>query len=164
MDWTSVVLRFAHVLSAVVWLGGVAYAVHFMQPGLRRLPPEAQDPAAVAIEARASRGLAVSAAFVFVTGGLLVIRTLGLDGLENLFRTDWGRSIFLGFLLAVAMFLVRWRMVTGSLTRLKALSEKGQATPDEASRLRQRARRGGVISFGLGTLALLEMVIAREFH
>lgn len=164
MDLLTVGLSFIHVSSAVIWVGSAGYVVQVLEPGLRRLAPEVRGPAMQALGPRHARIMMMSAILVFITGVLLVLRKLGLSGLDKLFTADWGRSIFLGSLFALAMFLVGLLIIGRSAARLEALAAKGTPpAPEEAMRLQQRMRLAAIIAFALGVLALLEMVIAAGF-
>lgn len=165
MDWIMTVLRFIHVLFAIVWVGGTAYMVLFLQPGLRRLSPETQRPVMLAVGPRAGVGLLASAFLVYLTGVVMVLRVLGIGGLGELFQTAWGRSIFLGFLMASAMFIVGFAYVIRTIFRLKAMAEAGTPpTPEQARRFQARMRYGAMVALAFGILAVLAMVSARGYR
>lgn len=164
MDWLTTGLSFFHVASAVIWLGSAGYVAQVLEPGLRLVAPGVRGPAMQAIGPRQARTMLISAILVFVTGVLLVLRHLGLSGLDKLFTADWGRSIILGFLFALGMFLVGLLVAARSVARLEAIAAGSTpSSPQEVARLGQRLRSSGIIAFALGMIALLEMVIAAGF-
>ncbi|MBI4201758.1 MAG: CopD family protein [Chloroflexi bacterium] len=165
MDWVTTALLYIHVATAVIWLGSAAFLSHVMMPSLRHFAPPLAGQVMVTVAPRANRVMLTSAIVVLLSGGLLVLRMLGIGGLEDLFKTDWGRSIFLGILLTLGMFLIGVFIQTPAIAHLQRLGQAGGPPPaEEAARLQRRLRSFGIIAVALGFLALLEMVIARGFH
>ncbi len=165
MDWYMTILRFIHVLFAIVWVGGTAFIVLFFQPGLRRLDPTVGAPVMLAIAPRATQGLLLSAGVVFLMGILMVFNVLGLDGLGKLFSTDWGRSILVGFLLATTMFGVGIVFVARNVFRMRDAARTGTAiAPAQAMQMQSQLRYGAMTALAFGILALGAMIAARNFN
>ena len=165
MDWYMTILRFIHVSFAMAWVGSTVFMVLFFQPGMRRVDPDVQRPAMLAIGPRVATGLLASAAVVFLTGVLLVLNVLTFSYLGDLWQTAWGRSISLGFLAATAMFLVGVVYVVRNIFRMKAMAEAGTPpTPEQARSLQAQMRYGAMVALTFGILALLTMVIARGYN
>ena len=165
MDWYMTTLRTVHVLAAIVWVGGTAFMVLFLQPALRRVDPNVQRPAMLAIGPRAVTGLITSAAIVLITGILMVLHVLGTDELDRLFNTKWGVSIFLGFLSAVAMFAVGFTFVMRNILRMKAMAVAGTPpSPEQAMRMGNQMRYGAMVALLFGILAVIAMLIARGYN
>ena len=165
MDWYMTTLRTVHVLAAIVWVGGTAFMVLFLQPALRAVAPEVQRPAILAIGPRAVAGLKASAAIVLITGILMVLHVLGTGELDRLFNTKWGISIFLGFLSAVAMFGVGDTFVMKSILRMKAMAMAGTPpSPEQAMRMGKQMRYGAMVALLFGILAVIAMLIARGYN
>lgn len=165
MDWYMTILRFIHVLFAIVWVGGTAFMVLFAQPALRRISPEIAGPAMMAFGPRAVNGLMFSAAVVFIVGVLMVLRVLGLSGLGDLFTTSWGISITVGFLLATAMLILGLRFTALNMYRMKAMMEAGTPPePAEAMRMQSQMRYGAMGALAFGILAVGAMVLARGYN
>ncbi len=165
MDWYMTILRTVHVLAAIVWLGGTAFMVLFLQPALRTVTPEVQRPAMLAIGPRAVVGLKTSAAIVLITGILMVLHVLGTGELDRLFNTKWGVSIFLGFLSAVAMFAVGFTFVMRNILRMKAMAVAGAPpSPEQATRMGKQMRYGAMVALLFGILAVAAMLIARGYN
>lgn len=165
MDWYMTILRFIHVLFAIVWVGGTAFIVLFFQPGLRKLDPTVGAPVMLAIAPRATKGLLSSAGVVFLMGILMVLNVLGLDGLSKLVSTDWGRSILIGFLFATTMFGIGVVFVARNVFRMTAAARTGSAiAPAEAMRMQSQLRYGAMTALAFGILALGAMMVARDFN
>ena len=164
MDWWLTILRFIHVLFAIVWVGGTAFMVLFLQPALRGLSPDTQRPVMLALGPRAATGLLISAGVVFLTGTLMVLRVLSISELDRLFTTAWGRSISLGFLMATVMFIVGVIYVVRNIFRMKAMAKAGTPpTPEQAMRMQAQLRYGAMAALTFGSLAVLAMMIARGY-
>ena len=165
MDWYMTTLRTVHVLAAIVWVGGTAFMVLFLQPALCTVTPEVQRPAMLAIGPRAVAGLKASAAIVLITGILMVLHVLGTGELDRLFNTKWGVSIFLGFLPAVAMFGVGTTFVMNNILRMKAMAVAGTPpSPEQAMRMGKQMRYGAMVALLFGILAVIAMLIARGYN
>lgn len=165
MDWYMTILRFIHVLFAIVWVGGTAFIVLFFQPGLRKLDPAIGAPVMLAVVPRAIVGLIFSAGVVFLMGMLMVLNVLGLDGLGKLFSTDWGRSILMGFLLATTMFGIGIVFVARNVFRMRAAARSGTTIePAQAIRMQSQLRYGAMTALAFGILALGAMMFARDFN
>ncbi|MCH7706644.1 MAG: hypothetical protein IIB33_06315 [Chloroflexi bacterium] len=165
MDWYMAILRFIHVLFAIVWVGGTAFVVLFFAPALRRMDPEIGEPVMLAVAPRATVGLLFSAGVVFLMGMLMVLNVLGLDGLGKLFSTDWGRSILMGFLFATVLFGVGIVFVARNVFRMRAAARAGIAIePAQAMRMESQLRYGAMTALAFGILALGAMMVARDFN
>ena len=164
MDWYMTTLRFIHVTFAIVWVGGTAFMVLFLQPALRSLSPDTQRPVMLALGPRAVTGLLASAVVVFLTGTLMVLRVLSISELDRLFTTAWGRSISLGFLMATVMFIVGVIYVVRNIFRMRAMAKAGTPpTPEQAMRMQSQIRYGTMIALTFGILAVVAMMIARGY-
>ncbi len=165
MDWYMTALRTIHLLAAIVWVGGTAFMVLFLQPALRTVTPEVQRPVMLATGPRAVAGMVASAAIVLITGILMVLEVLGTGELDRLFNTRWGESIFLGFLLAVAMFAVGFTFVMRNILRMKAMAVAGTPpSPEQAMSMGKQMRYGAMVALLLGILAVVAMLIARGYN
>ena len=165
MDWYMTILRTIHLLAAIVWVGGTAFMVLFLQPALRTVAPEVQRPVVLATGPRAVTGLVASAAIVLITGILMVLEVLGTGELDRLFNTKWGVSIFLGFLSAVAMFAVGFTFVMRNILRMKAMAVAGTPpSPEQAMSMGKQMRYGAMVALLFGILAVVAMLIARGYN
>ena len=165
MDEYMTTLRIIHVLAAIVWVGGTAFMVLFLQPALRTVAPEVQRPVMLATGPRAVAGLVASAAIVLITGILMVLEVLGTGELDRLFNTKWGVSIFLGFLSAVAMFAVGFTFVMRNILRMKAMAVAGTPpSPEQAMSMGKQMRYGAMVALLFGILAVVAMLIARGYN
>ena len=161
MDWYMTALRTIHLLAAIVWVGGTAFMVLFLQPALRTVAPEVQRPVMLATGPRVVTGFIASAAIVLITGILMVLHVLGTSEIDRLFTTRWGEFISLGFFLAVAMFAVGFTFVMRNILRMKAMAVAGTPpSPEQAMRMGKQMRYGAMVALLFGILTVVAMLIA----
>ena len=154
MDWYMTILRFLHVIFAIVVIGSVAYNVLFLGPALSRLDPSVQRPAMLAIGPRVAVGILASAAVVLATSGS-----------DKLFDTDWGRAVTGGFLLSAVMFSIGVTFVIRNIFRMRDMALAGTLpSPEQAVRMQKQIRYGGMVALTIGLIAIFAMVMARGYH
>ncbi len=165
LDWYMTILRYVHILFAIVILGSVAYNVLFLQPALMRLDPSVQRPAMLAIGPRVAVGILVSAAVVLLTGILMVLDVLGTSDLDRLFNTDWGLAVSAGFLISAVMFGIGLIYVIRNIFRMRSMALAGTPpTPEQAMRMQKQMRYGSMVALAFGIVAVLAMVMARGYN
>jgi len=162
-------LRFIHVVGAIVWVGGGVYAAFFLVPALLARPqliPQVMD------------GLQRRKTFVILpTIGLLVIltgvRLLWIDsaGFDDSFlSTGAGRTFSVGGSAGILAFLVQVLIQRPAGLKLGRVAtalagspspEERQRLSAEADRLRKRNGWSMMLTVGLGLLAATAMSIAR---
>jgi uncharacterized membrane protein len=77
LDWILLVIRWAHALGAVAWVGGGIFYLMALRPAFRRVKPEPEVNRSIGEE---FRGLVNTAIVVLVvTGAILTVSRLTLD-------------------------------------------------------------------------------------
>src|SRR5690348_12410249 len=162
-------LRFIHVVGAIVWVGGGAYAAFFLIPAL--LPNPSLIP-------QVMEGLQRRKVFVILpTVGLLVvlsgIRLLWIDSAgfdESFLSTGAGRTFSIGGTAGILAFLVQVLVQRPAGARLSKIAaalagnlsaEESQRLTSDADRMRRRNAWGVQAAVGFGLLAATAMSIAR---
>jgi uncharacterized membrane protein len=162
-------LRIIHIVGAIVWVGGGAYAAFFLIPALFKTPqliPQVMD------------GLQRRKTFVILpTIGLLVVltgvRLLWIDSAgfdESFLSTGAGRTFSVGGGAGILAFLVQVliQRPTGLKLGKVAAALAGSPSADERQRLsaeadllRRRNSWAVQLAVGLGLLAATAMSVAR---
>ena len=162
-------LRFIHVVGAIVWVGGGAYVAFFLIPAL--LPNPSLIP-------QVMEGLAKRKVFAILpTVGLLVVlsgvRLLWIDSAgfdESFLSTGAGRTFSIGGTAGILAFLVQVLVQRPAGARLGQIAatlagnvspEERQRLTSEADRMRRRNSWGVQAAVGFGLLAATAMSIAR---
>lgn len=162
-------LRFIHVVGAIVWVGGGAYVAFFLIPAL--LPNPSLIP-------QVMEGLAKRKVFAILpTVGLLVVlsgvRLLWIDSAgfdESFLSTGAGRTFSIGGTAGILAFLVQILVQRPAGARLSKIAatltgnvspEERQRLTSEAERMRRRNSWGVQAAVGFGLLAATAMSIAR---
>jgi uncharacterized membrane protein len=158
-------IQYAHVLAAVLWVGGGFYTLLVQVPALLRAPAAARGPVMAELAPRQVTYLLRVAEVTIATGFLNVLVSGRLGDVGELARSRWGGVIFLGAVLAVALYLLMQMAVRPAMHRLLATGRRateGDARAgDELALIIGRLRRLGYAQLGLGALIILLMVIAR---
>lgn len=129
LDWILLVIRWAHALAAVAWVGGGAFYLLVLRPALRRVrgtPPEAA--ASIAAEFRGLVGTAIIV--LLLTGALLTLARLTESSITALYVAVLAAKIAL----ATLMFALAW-------TRRRAAGRDDAAETDAAETPLRRWRR-----------------------
>ncbi len=75
MDWLTIVLRIVHILAAIIWVGGAALIVLYVQPAAEKLGPVGGQFLQELFERRkASRYFAIAATLVVIAGVSLYLK------------------------------------------------------------------------------------------
>jgi uncharacterized membrane protein len=162
-------LRFIHVVGAIVWVGGGVYAAFFLVPALFATPQ---------LIPQVMEGLQRRKTFVILpTIGLFVVlsgvRLLWIDSAgfnESFLSTGPGRTFSLGGTAGILAFLVQVLVQRPAGLKLGkvAAALAGSPSPEEkqrlsveAGRLRKRNSWSVQLTVGLGLLAAAAMSVAR---
>lgn len=159
-----IVVQLAHVLSAVLWIGGGFYTIVVQLPALAAMPMPARGPALAAIGPRQARYILRVAEVTIATGILQILVSPHATELTGL-ASRWAIAIVVGAILAVVAYgLIRGAFLP-ALERLLAAGPRAAAGDAAAGAqvdaLRERIRRIGYAQLGLGVLILLAMITAR---
>jgi uncharacterized membrane protein len=158
-------IQYAHVFAAVLWIGGGFYTLLVQLPALMRVAPAARGAVMGEIAPRQVAYLLRAAEITIVTGFLNVLISGRLGDLGELARSRWGGVIFLGAVLAVALYVLIQMAVRPAMNRLLAVGRRAiegdAAAGAEASATVERLRRLGLVQLAAGALILFLMVVAR---
>lgn len=105
------VLKLLHVLSIVVWVGGMVFAGFFLRPAALQLPPPQRIPLMHAALQRFFAAVVVAVLVVFVTGGWMIGRAAKdtvQAGLPFNMPLDWTIMAVLGVLMMLIFGHIRW--------------------------------------------------------
>ncbi|GHO78661.1 hypothetical protein KSD_64320 [Ktedonobacter sp. SOSP1-85] len=92
----SWLIRYGHVLSAAIWVGGYALLAFFIIPLLGKEPNETLKQLALTT----ARVLTYTGTLTMGFGLILITRTRGF---ANLFGSAWGSLIIAGFVIAIIL-------------------------------------------------------------
>lgn len=163
-DALDAILRYTHIITAVMWVGGIFLWSMLIAPTItRRAPPQAAGPVMRALVPRITRYMSI-AGIVAILSGVALIYSIWGD-----FRTGfetptggYGIAMTLGLLGAVVMMLVAIFYIMPSAKKMLAIPPPapGAAPSPEIPALQKRLVIGGSVNMLLGTLVLVTMVWA----
>ena len=140
-----------HVLAVVVWVGGMAFALFVLRPGLAALAP----PQRIAVLAR------VFARFLPLVGAaILVIVASGaamLLALPSLRGLGWGLHVMTGVgVVMIVVYAVLW-------LRLNPRLQKAAAAEDwpGAAAVAESMRRAVLLNLVLGIVVIVAAIVGR---
>lgn len=159
------ILAFAHVLSAIGWLGGSLLTAFVIGPGLQKL----SAPSRLEFTARVIpkiigyvRGM-IAGTLVF--GLLLLYYVFGGDFAMLSFSTTLGASLSLGIALAAITAVLAFAVILPAFGKMASIADQvlksgGQPPPPEMMKYAKRARLGSMTGAALLLLVLVMMVTA----
>jgi tetrahydromethanopterin S-methyltransferase subunit G len=158
-------VQYLHVMSGVLWFGAGFYTTIVQLPALLTLPPPQRMPAIVALGPRQIRYIVRLAEVTIALGIINAILTGRLGRLGETIGTLWGWVIGLGFILAIALYVLLQTNVKPAIFRVIAVSraaQEGNATStSELPVLARRIRTLGYVQMAIGAVIVLLMVTAR---
>lgn len=117
----TAILAFAHVLSAMAWLGGGILFGFFVAPKLGHLPPSSSRDFFLSVVPGIARFFQAAAGATIVFGLLLLYNMthgdLGMLG----FSTAWGFDITVGMVVALLAFVVSEALAAPALVKVVRL-------------------------------------------
>lgn len=164
-DVYSWFIRFLHILSGVMWVGGIFMWSMLIAPTVqRRLPPQVAGPFMGVIVPRLSRYLSLAGVVTVVTGLWTMGLITGFGSVVPVFQNQsWGRVLGAALVLALGMLGVAFGLIIPAANRLLAIMANAPKPapgtppgppPPEVPRLQKRLMMGGMINLVLGTIAL----------
>jgi len=163
-----VVLRIVHILSGVFWAGAAFMMAGYVEPTVRELGPEGGKFMQGLIKRNFSTALAI-AGFLTAASGISMYWIL-----SNGFRSRWvttgtGISLLIGGLAGILALISGLTYQGMASNRMRALMKQIQSSGNppnsdqsvEIQALRERLRKGGIISVVLFTITLLGMAAAQ---
>lgn len=106
-------LKLLHVLSIVVWVGGMVFAHCFLRPAAMALPPAQRLPLMQGVLRRFFAAVVVAVLLVFVTGGAMIglaARESVQAGLSFNMPLDWRIMAVLGLLMMAIFGHIRFAL------------------------------------------------------
>jgi putative copper export protein len=113
-------IRYAHVLSGAVWVGGYALLALVIIPGLRKDAGETL----IRLTINAVRVLTYAGMLTIFFGILLITRTRGF---ANIFKGEWGALIVTCFVIAIALLGIGDAGLRPALRQLAATGDGSTA-------------------------------------
>ena len=141
-----VLLLAIHLLAAVFWVGGMAFAYWVLRPAAGALEPPARLPLWRRVFARFLPWVAVSIVALLATGFAMIVLMFGGFADAPLYVNIMMATGILMMLLYLHLFFAPWRRFQGALDR--------QELPEAAQRLNQ-IRLIVAINLALGVLTLV---------
>ena len=157
------VLTYAHVLSAMGWLGGGILTTFVLGPNLKDLPPMAGLAFNAKILPRIVRFVQMMIGSTFLFGILLFYYTFNGE-FSSLGSTSQGMDIYAGIVLALVVAALAWIVNFPSFKKVSKisndlLSRGGQeAPPADLAKYGNRAKMGSMLGVLLLLIVLATMV------
>jgi len=143
---TDSLLRLAHLLAVLVWVGGMAFVVFFLRPALAELAPPDRLRLMAAVLRRFLAAVLWAVVVVLISGALMMARLGGPP------PWTWSAMAVLGFVMALVFAFIRVRLFPPMQRAVQA------ANWPEAGAALGRIRTWVALNLGLG---LLTVVLAR---
>lgn len=166
MDELLPIIRLAHVIAAVFWVGSVYFSVLILEPRLAALGPAIQQRVMGAIMPVVVPAMMVSAITVFVTGTIITLE-MRAGRLDTMLTTGWGIAIMVGIVATVGAMAVGSAGLTPTGLKLSKLGREVAAEgPSEEqtvmlARLNRRMDFLSRLDITLVSIALATMPLAR---
>ena len=159
-DILTVVVRYAHILSAILWIGGLGFSVMVLRSAISRVGMPARKETLRQLIPIANRFIPMAGAWTIGFGAALYLLMGNFDP-SILWGTTWGLDLLVALVLASALLAFGILVVRRASERILVhLNEEACTHGPEVGSLQQRYNRGQVValSWGLGILGL--MVVA----
>ncbi|HEY1328577.1 MAG TPA: CopD family protein [Casimicrobiaceae bacterium] len=140
-----------HVLAVVTWVGGMAFMLFMLRPGLAPLPPAERLGVLSRVLARFLPAVGVAVVVIVLTGGWLMAQYGGFG------RMPWGVHVMTG--LGVIMIVVYLWIMVQLHPRFRA-AVRGTDWP-AAGALAESIRRAVVLNFVLGVIVIVAGIVGR---
>lgn len=162
------VLAYAHVLSAVGWLGGALLTAFVLGPGLRKTSAPTRLEFTAKLMPKIIRYISGMIAGTLVFGLLLLYFFVGGDFSRLSPSTTFGVAISGGMLLAVVTVVIALTVTIPSFRKMIAIAEEllksgQQPPPPEMMKYSKRAEMGAAVGAVL-LLVVLVMMVAAGFY
>lgn len=140
-----------HVLAVVVWVGGMAFTLFMLRPGLAALAPPERLGVLARVLARFLPTVGIAILVIALTGGWLMAR---YDGLGN---APWGVHVMTA--LGAVMILVYLWLLARVNPRFQAAVRGGDWPA--AGALAERIRRWVGVNLVLGVIVIFAGIVGR---
>ncbi|NCN70967.1 MAG: hypothetical protein GW928_06190 [Rhodoferax sp.] len=149
-------LKTLHLLSIIVWIGGMVFANFFLRPAVAALEPAVRVRLMHAVLGRFFTAVLVAAGLAFATGGWMIGRTaadMARSGVRFNMPLEWMLMATLGVLMMLIFVYIRWVLYR----RLGALVQAADWPLGGA--LLQQIRGWVLVNLVLGVVIVLVTVV-----
>ena len=162
-------IRFVHILSGVMWIGGSFLWGMIIAPNVvQRGPPSIRRPFLEAALRPFTRLMIISGALTIVSGFWVMGLIVGFSNISGTFQqAPYGVALGVGALLAILMYVEGWFVIKPTGEKLLATlqtvppgSPPPEATQKELAALGKRIGIASMANLLMGTIALGAMVWA----
>lgn len=159
-DIVTIVARYAHILSAILWIGGLGFSDMVLGSAISKMGMPARKEVLRHLIPIANRFIPMVAISTIVFGTLLYLLMGNFDP-NVMWGTTWGRVIFTALILAVGLLLFGLLVVIrASRGILHHLNEEACSHGPEMGKLQRIFSRGQAIALVWGFVILGLMVYA----
>lgn len=164
-----IVLRLAHILSGVFWVGSLLFVARILTPSLRDAGPAAAGALMVQLSKRRMPIVMMVTAFITIASGVWLMMIVSAGAPGAWMRSGPGRTFSLGGALAIVTLVLGMAINAPTVKRIGSINQAaakrgGPPTPDEAAQLQRLQTRLGLatqIVAILLVLATAAMAVAR---
>ena len=161
-DVLTVVLRYAHILSAILWIGALAFSVMFLRSAMGRVPLPARKETMRQLIPAVIVFVPISAVLTIGFGAALYL-VMGNFEATILWGTTWGLVLLVALVLALALFAFGMGVVIPASRKILGhLNEEACSHGQEMGRLQRRFNNGQVVAMVWGFVILSLMIVATE--
>lgn len=164
-------IRFVHIFSGVMWIGGAFLWGMLIAPTvLQRGPPMIRRPFLEAVLAKFTRYMIIAGALTILSGFLVLGGIWGFDQIGATFqRGGYGLALGIGAVAAIVMYVEGWFVIKPTGEKLLKLMQSmpaptpGSPPPQPPAELAALGKKLGIASMTtllLGTIALGAMAWA----
>lgn len=161
-DVLTLVVRYLHIVSAILWIGALGFSVMVLRQVIGRLEMPTRKAFLRQMIPAVVRFIPLSAVLTIAFGAILYL-VLGNFEPAVLWGSDWGMVILLALVLTLALFAFGILVVIRASHKILGhLNEEACAHQAEMGRLQKTFNRGQVVALVWGVAILALMVIATE--
>ncbi len=159
-DILFLVVRYAHIISAILWIGGLGFSKMVLGSALSKVDMPARKETLKKLIPIANRFLPRVAASTIVWGAILYL-LIGNYNPDNLVGTSWGLVILAALILSTALLVFGIFVVKRSSEAILVhLNEEACSHGPEVGKLQGTFSRGQLIATVWGFVILGLMVVA----
>ncbi len=159
-DILELFVRYVHIVSAILWIGGLGFSVMVLRSAISRAGMPARTDTTRQLIPIANRFIPRTAISTIVFGTILYLLMGNLDP-QILWGTTWGLLMLAALILALGLLVFGIVVVRRASERiLKHLNEDACTHGPEVAALQNTSSRGQVVALAWGFFILVLMVIA----
>ncbi len=159
-DILELVVRYAHIASAILWIGGLGFSVMVLRSAISRVGMPARKDTMLQLIPLANRFIPRVAISTIVFGTILYLMMGNFDP-QILWGTTWGRAMLPALVLSLGLLGFGIGYVRRAAERmLKHLNEENCTHGPEVAALQMTSSRGQVVALAWGFVILILMVVA----